>query len=195
MYVHLYIHLRHDNAGDLLTRSNLTSLALSTNLGKATSKKACTSSCTYQVINACPNVYPNNTPTDFRTVFDKPFELNGKWEVSLESIYCYPSQIHDKTEHAHVTLKVGRAIHAPVNDRYDFRYTLAGDDTWKGLKDIKPMYDHPNIKQLVNVLFSLNSLNDGIFSWGSAFSSHCESPGVPHQPHLWQICDGYPFQI
>ena len=63
----------------------------------------------YLPSNACPDIYPNNTPTDYHINFDNPIELEGQWEVGVESI-CYASKIYDSAETASIDVTVGNII-------------------------------------------------------------------------------------
>ena len=123
----------------------------------------------YLPSNACPSVYPNNSPTDFRTVFDKPIELDGKWEVGLESI-CYSSNILDVTEHADMTLHVGKTLRPLLNNQHEYRYQINADETWSGFTGVQPTTFESNPQKLDNVLNTLNSLNDVILTSGNAFN-------------------------
>ena len=122
----------------------------------------------YLPSNACPNVYPNNTPTDFRTVFDKPIEVEGNWEVGLESI-SYSSQIHDDTEAAEVALKVGKVIRPLLNSQHAFSYRLKANNTWPGYAGALPSTFEPDQKKLQCILNALNSLNDVMLPVAKAF--------------------------
>lgn len=122
----------------------------------------------YLPSNACPYIYPDNSPTDFRTVFDKPIELEGNWEVGLESI-CYSSNIVDDTEPAYMTLKVGKVTRPLLSNEYRFRYRLKADDTWPGFVGVQPTTFESDPKKIDSVLNTLNSLNDLILTSGKAF--------------------------
>lgn len=142
----------------------------------------------YLPSNACPNVYPNNTPTDFRTVFDKPIELDGQWEVGLESI-CYSSNIHDESEDAHMSLHVGKVTRPLLNNEYAFRYRVNVDETWPGFTGVQPTTFESDPKKLDSVLNTLNSLNDVILTSGKAFHFRRNAVGdaffVPYDEYLF----------
>ncbi len=122
----------------------------------------------YLPSNACPEVYPNNTPTDFRTAFNKPLVLEGQWEVGLESI-SYSPQIHDDTQRAHMLLKVGKAKRALLNDEYAYHYRLNVDNSWPGYNGVIPPVFESDPNKIDNVLNTLNSLNDQMLTSGTAF--------------------------
>ena len=157
----------------------------------------------YLPSNACPDVYPNNTPADFRTVLDKPIELEGNWEVGLESI-CYSPQIHDdESEKATITLFILR-VHRPlINDDHKIRYHLNADNSWAGFLGVKPRRFESNLLNVKNVLRTLNSLNDLIVISGSVFqfrfNEHghivyeCSDPGffITLRPHLAYLLGFY----
>ena len=50
----------------------------------------------YLPSNACEDIYPNNTSSDFKTCFDHPIELEGKWEVGVQSVF-YSAHINEET--------------------------------------------------------------------------------------------------
>ena len=59
----------------------------------------------YLPSNACENIYPNNTPNDYKTRLDNPIQLQGDWEVGVESVF-YSSNIDNATEQAQIHCKV-----------------------------------------------------------------------------------------
>ena len=157
----------------------------------------------YLPSNACPDVYPNNTPADFRTVLDKPIELEGNWEVGLESI-CYSSQIHDdESEKATITL-ITLKVHRPLmNVDHKIRYRLNSDDSWAGFLGVKPRRFESNLLNVETVLRTLNSLNDLIVMSGSVFqfslneyghiAYECSDPAffINLRPHLAYLLGFY----
>lgn len=122
----------------------------------------------YLPSNACPNVYPNNSPTDFRIALDKPLTLEGNWEVGVESI-CYSSQIHDDSEHASMNLKVGKVSRPLLNNEYPYHYRVSADESWLGFRGVKPTHFETDPKKIDNVLNTLNSLNGMILTSNMAF--------------------------
>jgi len=71
----------------------------------------------YLPSNACSNLYPNNTASDYRTRFDKAINLEGDWEVGVESI-TYSSNLNDEREHAKMELSVKLKKVVTVNSLY-----------------------------------------------------------------------------
>ena len=61
----------------------------------------------YLPSNACHNIYPNNKPSDYKTRLDQTIELDGKWEVGVESIF-YSSKVEDENEKAQIHCNVQR---------------------------------------------------------------------------------------
>ena len=122
----------------------------------------------YLPSNACPDIYPNNTPTDFHINLDKPIELEGNWEVGVESIY-YSSKIYDSTETATMHVKVEHLTRPRLNEVRSIRYRLSSDKKWLGFDGVTPTYYQPDPNLIESVLHTLNSLNDEILVSGKAF--------------------------
>ena len=136
----------------------------------------------YLLNNACPKVYPDNTATSYRTVFDKPVDLEGQWDVGLESI-CYSPRIHDDTERAQITLKVGKASRKLITNTNPCHYRLPEDNRWPGFDGVIPSTFETDPNKLDNVLETLNSLNDVMLISGSAFNfRHHFVRGVIFEP-------------
>ena len=51
----------------------------------------------YLPSNACHLIYPDNHPSNYRTRLDRLIQLDGEWEVGVESIF-YSSHIEDKNK-------------------------------------------------------------------------------------------------
>ena len=122
----------------------------------------------YLPSNACPNVYPSNSPTDFRIALDNPLTLEGNWEVGMESI-CYSSQIHDDSERASMNLKVGKVSRPLLNSEYNYHYRVSADESWPGFIGVKPTHFETDPKKIDGVLNTLNSLNDKMLTLKMAF--------------------------
>ena len=123
----------------------------------------------YLPSNACPDVYPNNTPTDFRTALDKPIQLEGNWEVGLESI-SYSSEIHDDTEHAQILLKVSKVTKPLLNSQSEFSYHLNKDNTWSGYAGVVPDTYETDHTKTIEILSTLNTINEKISTTGNVFN-------------------------
>ena len=117
----------------------------------------------YLVSNACPEVYPNNTPSDFRTSLNNPLELEGKWEVGLESI-CYSAEIEDYEEDASITMYTCKYTYPIVNDSHKFRYFLTGDNQWMGHKGITPASFEEDQTNLSKICDTLNDMGNTLTS-------------------------------
>ena len=120
----------------------------------------------YLPSNACPHVYPSNTPTDFRTQLNQPITLEGQWEVGVESI-CYAAHIHDEKQRATLTCKVAKVIKPPVNDVSKYRYRTT--PSWPGFEGILPPHFEPDSRKVEDVLDCLNGLNDVMLTSRRAF--------------------------
>ena len=126
----------------------------------------------YLPSNACPDIYPNNTPTDYRINFDKPIELEGEWEVGAESI-CYASEIYDSAETASINMKAGNIIQPYINDVRPLRYHVTKDNKWMGFDGVTPKKFELDAINIDGVLSTLNSLNNEIVTSGKAFHFRC----------------------
>ena len=109
----------------------------------------------YLPSNACPLIFPNNTPTDYHTRFDKPIDVEGSWEVGLASI-AY-AQINDEEEAAYIKyrymLPPEKIPNVPIIERYPFPYVLNEQGKWAGfvgmgIKEAKS----DNINDILNTL-------------------------------------------
>lgn len=117
----------------------------------------------YLASNACPVIYPNNLPTDFRTRLSRPLQLTGKWECGLKSI-AYSSNFVDKKEKGEITCAVTTSETVDVNALYGYEFKK-WSSKWIGLAGVQPnrfpgdtYEDDP--KNWQNVLNSLNRIQD-----------------------------------
>ena len=59
----------------------------------------------YLPSNVSNHLYPENSPCNYRTRFGQPIDLDGHWEVGLESI-LYSTNINDESEKAQIDFEV-----------------------------------------------------------------------------------------
>ena len=85
----------------------------------------------YLPSNACRERFPNNTATDYHTQLARPLELNGKWQVGVESVFS-SAVVYDSNEIARINFnaKVKRSDYANDKELSPFRLT----NTWPGYK-------------------------------------------------------------
>jgi hypothetical protein len=115
----------------------------------------------YLPSNACKNIYPNNASTDYKTRFDRNIQLDGEWEVGVESIF-YASQFEDTERKAqiHCSVALDKQL---ANDTYEsFKFELAPDNKWKGFSGVMPRAndfeaDPNNTDYVLQTLWDLNS--------------------------------------
>ena len=116
----------------------------------------------YLPSNACPNLFPDNTPTDYRIHFDKPIELDGKWEVGTESV-TYSSHINDEKERSEIRLNVDWREDLMVNAHYPYEFITTDPDPsiglWKGFDGILPRDFEKDVTKIQSVVDTLNSMN------------------------------------
>ena len=119
----------------------------------------------YLPSNASHQLFPDNTPSKYRTRFDKPIDLNGEWEVGVESI-SYSSFINDEGERANVDLRVEAKHKVLLNNIHPYEFILTKDDKWKGFEGIRPTIFETDSTKLDEILYSLNAMNDDITKSG-----------------------------
>ena len=111
---------------------------------------------TYLPSNASHTLYPNNMPTDYRIRFDNPIELDGKWEVGVESI-VYSPHIDDEDEKASIDIDLHVRKTTTVNSKRWFQYKLNEDNTWPGFDGVEPDLFEPNSHNVNGVMETLNN--------------------------------------
>lgn len=111
----------------------------------------------YLPSNACANIYPNNTSSDYKTRFDHIIKLDGEWEVGVESIF-YSSHIENNTK-SNVHCDVRLVKRTAVNDNKPFKFLLSDEGKWKGLTGIKPAKFEEDPNKMNNVLNTLVKMN------------------------------------
>ena len=112
----------------------------------------------YLPSNVSPDLFPQNTSTDYRTHFDKAIHLDGQWEVGVESI-SYSSHISDEKEVARLNLTVKSKQVATVNSLYDFEFITSNQGTWKGFNGIIPNEFEAKPSEIQSILNTLNAMN------------------------------------
>lgn len=112
----------------------------------------------YLSSNACRDIYPNNSPTDFRTRLSHPLKLQGKWECGLKSV-AYSSDIHDANDTGRIDCLVTTSKSVDINSIYGYEFTT-WRNKWRGLVGFKPSVGsvETNPKNWRNVITSLNSM-------------------------------------
>ena len=106
--------------------------------------------------NACSDLYPNNTASDYRTHFDTCIDLNGRWEVGVESLF-YSPQLDDEYQSAKINVSLATQKTSSVNNARFFQYVLAPDGSWPGFEGVEPaLFNHDSH----NIYFVLETLNE-----------------------------------
>ena len=115
----------------------------------------------YLPSNACEQIYPNNKSSDYKTRLKKAIQLQGDWEVGVESVF-YSSKIDKKKEKAEVHCKVNA-----LKERYLYRglkktkqFVLNPSINWKQRVEILPDVFEADPKNLGGVLNTLNDMNE-----------------------------------
>ena len=115
----------------------------------------------YLSSNACPDIYPNNTPSDFRTRLSRPIELRGPWEVGIASI-SYSSHIEDKEERAFIDLLAESTQVKEVNELYAYKFALHSNGSWIGFEGSLPKSYETDASRVEVIVKSLNDMNGSI---------------------------------
>ena len=114
----------------------------------------------YLPSNACEFIYPNNTSTDYRTRLDHTMQLEGEWEVGVESIF-YSSEIDNANKGTKIDFDV-KTYKKCLAGCEKFNFLLDKNEKWKGVKGILPTKYETDPAKTANVLKTLNSLNQQI---------------------------------
>ena len=109
--------------------------------------------------NVSTEHFPNNTATNYQTKLSKPIELEGEWEVGLESI-AYSPKIGNLSEKAEVHVEVKTSKVTAVNDSYPNRYKVRGDGEWLGFDGIYPKEICTDPKDFDKILQILNNVHE-----------------------------------
>lgn len=113
----------------------------------------------YLPSNASRDRFPNNSSSNFHTELSRPIELQGKWEVGLESIF-YSSKVGSKKEKGSLYLNVKVEEKSFAYEEIPFTFRLTKDKRWSGYKGVR--MNPPREVTLTNVLQTLNSANKHI---------------------------------
>ncbi len=112
----------------------------------------------YVPSNASKQHYPQNNASNFQVSLNNPIQLDGQWEVGVESVY-YNSNIGDENEQAQVIIQSRVEEESDINDSFPFKFKTSADNTWLGYHGVKPVSIPSDPKNLKEVLSTLNSLN------------------------------------
>jgi len=113
----------------------------------------------YLPSNASAHLFPNNSPSNYLTHFENPFDLNGEWEVGVESV-CYSSHIDDAKEQAQIQCRVKTDDLITVNSQYPYEYSTLDDQKWKGYEGAYPDDFEKDPTKIESIIATLNSLNE-----------------------------------
>lgn len=116
----------------------------------------------YLPSNACPNIFPNNTASDYETHLNQRLDMIGDWEVGVKSL-IYSSHIEEKNEKMQVICEAETQEKLFHNDYDTFKFKLNEHGKWKGLGGIKPSHFEPNPKNYQGVRDTLNKMRAQIF--------------------------------
>lgn len=111
----------------------------------------------YLPSNACSELYPHNTSSDYRTRFDKAIDLEGDWEVGVESI-MYASLINDERERGQLKLSAKIKDKIPINNIYSYEFALKPDGTWAGFDGVVPDDFETDPKNHQGIVDTLNRM-------------------------------------
>ena len=123
----------------------------------------------YLPSNACYDIYPSNSPTSYKTRFDRAIDLAGEWEVGVESVFYDPNfdYTNDKAE---ISVDVSLMEKYPANDTNDYKFLLNEEGKWKGLSGITPSQFEEDPNKIADVVKTLNSLNVAVLKRKRAFT-------------------------
>ena len=115
----------------------------------------------YLPSNASPDHFPKNTASDYRTKLNRPIELNGDWEVGIESLF-YSSRVFRQEEKALLEFDVYTERTVFTNDIKPYCFKVNKNNTWKGLHTNYPDKVETNANNIEQVIYYLNSINTKI---------------------------------
>ena len=81
----------------------------------------------YLPSNASADVYPNNSPSCYTTRLRKPIQLDGDWEVGVESI-SYNTNIGNPDEQATIDAAYTVIETYTINDSVPTKYKISADN-------------------------------------------------------------------
>ena len=138
--------------------------------------------------NASHDHFPNNTSSHYQTYLHEPIQLEGKWEVAVESIY-YSANIENEHEKASLTFTIMDEENLLVNDIYSWQFKLSSDKTWFGYKGVEIPMSNTTFT-LVNDLNSSHILNKAerplfqfLCDWQGRVTYRCSSPNFSLEIH------------
>ena len=118
----------------------------------------------YLPSNACHLTFPNNSASDYKTCFDKPIELDGEWEVGVESVF-YSSHIADNNAKALIHCEATVIEKYPANDDNFFKYKLSDEKDFHGTLGIVPDTFEEDPSRIDKVIQTLNVMNYELFEY------------------------------
>jgi len=129
----------------------------------------------YLPSNASTQLYPSNSPSDYRTRLDQPINVDGDWEVGIESVFYSPN-FQNEGEKARIDF-VNVVTSITVNSIYP--YELITGSISRGIGAVMPKHAfESNGENLWSVLKTINSINDLILNpskkktFGEVFDFH-----------------------
>lgn len=111
----------------------------------------------YLPSNASSDHFPNNTPSNYQTHLTDPIQLEGEWEVGLESIF-YSNKIGNEKEKVRVDFNVEASRKIYVTDVYPYKLQKTDDGRFMGY-GIYPKEIETSVSDRVKVGSCLNSIN------------------------------------
>ena len=116
----------------------------------------------YLSSNACGEIYPDNTASDFKTRLGHPLQLRGTWECGLKSI-AYSTKIKDEKETGYVDCILKVQETTDINKIYSYEF-ITSKNKWHGFvgdQPIKwPSTFEEKVSNIPGILRSLNDLQD-----------------------------------
>ena len=165
----------------------------------------------YLPSNASTTVFPSNTPTNYRTQFEKEIRLEGEWEVGVEGIF-YSSHIEEEREKATINLSLYTEPAITVNSIYPYEFKFSAKNEWLGYKAFEPEIIAKDPNNVEKIVECLNYLNNIILSpekqriYGRIFEfdmnangeviyhGYCESFTLEISPYLSDVL-GFSYRI
>ena len=116
----------------------------------------------YLPSNASKDHFPDNSATNYRTNFHRPINLEGKWEVGVESIF-YSSLDYNQDEEATIDYEIKASKTITLNEKSRQAFVVTDDNLWSGLRGFAlPTFYKP--KDTLNIIYQINSMNKVILS-------------------------------
>ena len=118
--------------------------------------------------NACEDIYPDNTPSDFRTRFDNAIEFDGEWEVGVQSIF-YSTHIDESVRKERLDCDVTTVKKTFANETNEYKFLLTEEGKWKGFLGVTPTEFEEDPKNIKGVVDTLNKMNKLLMKDKNAF--------------------------